>query len=146
MLPLTVFWSVGQEVTNHQGYSVRDPHPHSHITHCHYPHNIPTHILIHTFTTNTHSCITHHHYYHIHTYFKPMHSDFSWSPCDYTLAYWVPELGQIPAKIIILEMPSRNELTTKSRHFISEVNLIFKILLPLFLSLNAPSDDTFTVR
>ncbi|XP_064406154.1 eukaryotic translation initiation factor 3 subunit B-like [Halichondria panicea] len=51
------------------------------------------------------------------------HSDFSWSPRDYNLAYWVPEHGQIPAKIIVLEMPSRNELSTKSRHLVSEFKL-----------------------
>ena len=51
------------------------------------------------------------------------HSDFSWSPRDYNLAYWVPEHGQIPAKIIVLEMPSRNELSTKSRHLVSEVHV-----------------------
>ena len=49
-------------------------------------------------------------------------SDFSWSPKEYRIVYWVPEMGQIPAKIIIVEIPSRKEISTKSRHLVSDVS------------------------
>ena len=48
--------------------------------------------------------------------------DFLWCPTENKIAYWVPELGQIPAKIIIVEIPSRKELSTKNRHLVSEVS------------------------
>ena len=46
--------------------------------------------------------------------------DFSWSPTDNKIAWWVPGRDSIPAKITI-EMPSRKEVSTKSRHEVSEV-------------------------
>jgi len=49
-------------------------------------------------------------------------SDFLWSPKEYRIFYWVPEMGQIPAKIIIVEIPSRKEISTKSRHLVSDVS------------------------
>lgn len=39
------------------------------------------------------------------------------------IAYWVPEQGQIPAKIIVVEIPSRKEVSTKNRHLVSEVHV-----------------------
>ena len=47
--------------------------------------------------------------------------DFSWSPTDNKIAYWVPGRDSIPAKITIIEIPSRKEISTKSRHDVSEV-------------------------
>ena len=47
--------------------------------------------------------------------------DFLWCPTEYKIAYWVPEQGQIPAKIIVVEIPSRKEISTKNRHLVSEV-------------------------
>lgn len=35
--------------------------------------------------------------------------DFSWSPSDNYLAYWVPEQNNIPARVTIISMPSRVE-------------------------------------
>ena len=35
--------------------------------------------------------------------------DFSWSPTDNKIAYWVPGRDSIPAKITIIEIPSRKE-------------------------------------
>ena len=49
--------------------------------------------------------------------------DFLWCPTEHKIAYWVPELGQIPAKIIVVEIPSRKEVSTKNRHLVSEVSL-----------------------
>ena len=47
--------------------------------------------------------------------------DFLWCPSEHLIAYWIPEQGQIPAKIIVVEIPSRKELSTKNRHLVSDV-------------------------
>ena len=47
--------------------------------------------------------------------------DFSWSPTDHMIAYWVPDRDSIPAKITIIGIPSRKDICTKSRHDVSEV-------------------------
>ena len=44
-----------------------------------------------------------------------------WSPADNLIAYWVPEQNEIPTKIIIIEIPSKQEISTKSRHLVSDV-------------------------
>ena len=55
---------------------------------------------------------------------------FSWSPTDNKIAYWVPGRDSIPAKITIIEIPRalltmsvlvQKEISTKSRHDVSEV-------------------------
>ncbi|XP_046491098.1 eukaryotic translation initiation factor 3 subunit B [Neodiprion pinetum] len=40
--------------------------------------------------------------------------DFSWSPTDNVLAYWVPEDKDVPARVTLLEIPSRNEIRNKN--------------------------------
>jgi len=39
---------------------------------------------------------------------------FSWSPSDPILAYWVAEDKDVPARVVIMEIPSRNELRVKN--------------------------------
>jgi len=39
---------------------------------------------------------------------------FSWSPKDPILAYWVAEDKDVPARVCLLEIPSRNELRVKN--------------------------------
>jgi len=39
---------------------------------------------------------------------------FSWSPRDNILAYWVAEDKDVPARVVLLEIPSRNELRVKN--------------------------------
>lgn len=36
--------------------------------------------------------------------------DFSWSPTDNILAYWVAEDDNVPARVVLVEIPSRNEI------------------------------------
>ena len=60
-------------------------------------------------------------------FFMTHHRDFSWSPMDNKIAFWVPGKDSIPAKITIMDIPSRKEICTKSRHDVSEVmGLIFR--------------------
>ena len=58
--------------------------------------------------------------YNIHIYH--IYRDFVWSPCDNLISFWVPEQNEIPSKIIIIRIPSREEVSTKSRHLVSDVS------------------------
>jgi translation initiation factor 3 subunit B len=40
--------------------------------------------------------------------------DFSWSPTENILAYWVAEDKDVPARVMLLEIPSRNEVRVKN--------------------------------
>lgn len=40
--------------------------------------------------------------------------DFSWSPSDNYLAYWVPEQNNIPARVTIISMPARAEMCVRN--------------------------------
>lgn len=40
--------------------------------------------------------------------------DFSWSPTDNIIAYWVPEESNTPARVTLIEIPSRNELCVRN--------------------------------
>merc|ERR1712242_573635 len=40
--------------------------------------------------------------------------DFSWSPTENTLAYWVAEDKDVPARVTLVEIPSRNEVRVKN--------------------------------
>eukprot|EP00127_Corallochytrium_limacisporum_P003623 Clim_evm11s151 gene=Clim_evmTU11s151 len=40
--------------------------------------------------------------------------DFSWSPTDNIIAYWVPELDNNPARVVTMSIPSRQELRVKN--------------------------------
>ncbi|XP_065899140.1 eukaryotic translation initiation factor 3 subunit B-like [Dysidea avara] len=53
----------------------------------------------------------------------PSIKDFSWSPTDNTIAYWVPEIGQIPAKVTLIEIPSRNEIRTKNLFLVQDCRM-----------------------
>lgn len=39
--------------------------------------------------------------------------DFSWSPTQNTLAYWVAEENSVPARVVLIELPSKNEIRRK---------------------------------
>ena len=40
--------------------------------------------------------------------------DFTWSPTENILAYWVAEDKDVPARVTLLEIPSRNEVRVKN--------------------------------
>ncbi|XP_041363161.1 eukaryotic translation initiation factor 3 subunit B-like [Gigantopelta aegis] len=40
--------------------------------------------------------------------------DFSWSPTDNVMANWVPEMENVPARVSLIEIPSRKELCAKN--------------------------------
>lgn len=40
--------------------------------------------------------------------------DFSWSPTDNIIAYWVAEETEVPAKVTLIEIPRKREIRTKN--------------------------------
>lgn len=51
--------------------------------------------------------------------------DFKWSPVSNILAYSTPEEGDAPARVAILEIPSRRELRQKALYSVSGIKLIW---------------------
>lgn len=51
--------------------------------------------------------------------------DFAWSPVANILAYSTPEEGDAPARVSILEIPSRRELRQKALYSVSGITLIW---------------------
>lgn len=48
---------------------------------------------------------------------------FSWSPTDPILAYWTPEVKDSPARVTLLEIPSRKEIRQKALFSVSSIML-----------------------
>lgn len=71
--------------------------------------------------------------------------DFSWSPADNKIAYWVPGRDSIPAKITIIEIPSRKEVCTKSRHDVSEVRTYVCMRACVSVCIFPPPDRLYLV-
>ncbi|MEQ2181025.1 translation initiation factor eIF-3b like protein [Goodea atripinnis] len=44
----------------------------------------------------------------------PIFKDFSWSPGDNILAFWVPEDKDIPARVTLMQLPSRQEIRVRN--------------------------------
>ena len=44
----------------------------------------------------------------------PSCRDFSWSPGDNVIAYWVPEDKDIPARVTLSQMPTREEIRVRN--------------------------------
>lgn len=40
--------------------------------------------------------------------------DFSWSPGDNIIAFWVPEDKDIPARVTLMQLPSRQEIRVRN--------------------------------
>jgi translation initiation factor 3 subunit B len=49
--------------------------------------------------------------------------DFFWSPTDSTLAYWAPESTNCPARVSLVEIPSRVEIRQKNLFNVSDCKL-----------------------
>jgi len=44
----------------------------------------------------------------------PHISDFEWSPSSNLIAYWVREEKTVPARVVLMELPSKNEIRSKN--------------------------------
>lgn len=49
--------------------------------------------------------------------------EFAWSPTDDVIAFWVPEDKDSPARVTLMEIPSRKEIRVKNLFNVSEVIL-----------------------
>ena len=48
--------------------------------------------------------------------------DFSWSPSQNIIAYWVPEDDNSPARVCLMELPSRKEIRVKNLFNVHDVS------------------------
>ena len=58
--------------------------------------------------------------------------DFSWSPDQKFIAYWVPEDKDAPARVCIMEMPARTEIRVKNLFNVHDVSILVITMLDLF--------------
>lgn len=49
--------------------------------------------------------------------------DFSWSPTDNVIAYWVAEDKDVPARVILLEIPNRAEIRSKNLFSVADCKI-----------------------
>lgn len=49
--------------------------------------------------------------------------DFEWSPDSNIISYWVPELEACPARVCLIEIPSRNELRVRNLFNVADCKL-----------------------
>ena len=54
--------------------------------------------------------------------------DVAWSPKDHTLSYWTPESGNIPARVSLVSIPSRELLRTKNLFGVLDCKLYWQSL------------------
>ncbi|KAJ3371648.1 Translation initiation factor 3 subunit b [Kappamyces sp. JEL0680] len=52
--------------------------------------------------------------------------DFSWSPTDTLISYWTPEIGNIPARVTLINIPTRNIVRTKNFFGVIECKLYWQ--------------------
>jgi translation initiation factor 3 subunit B len=67
---------------------------------------------------------------------------FYWSPCDHTISYWTPEEGNIPARVTLQKVPSREIIRTKNLFNVLGVfpsNSVQTLLAPARRVLGGPS-------
>ncbi|KAJ3384809.1 Translation initiation factor 3 subunit b [Lobulomyces angularis] len=51
---------------------------------------------------------------------------FEWSPSEPILSYWTPELAQIPARVTIMKIPSREIIRTKNLFNVIDCKLVWQ--------------------
>ena len=49
--------------------------------------------------------------------------DFEWSPDQNIISYWVPEVDACPARVSLIEIPSRNELRIRNLFNVADCKL-----------------------
>jgi len=49
--------------------------------------------------------------------------DFSWSPTDNIIAYWTSEENDLPARVTLIEVPSRNSLCIKNLFTVADCKM-----------------------
>ena len=55
---------------------------------------------------------------------SPLHfRDFSWSPTDNIISYWVPEERDTPARVTLIDIPSRKQLCMKNLFTVADCKM-----------------------
>lgn len=54
--------------------------------------------------------------------------DFTWSPTQNVIAYWVPEDNNAPARVCIMEIPSRREIRVKNLFNVHDVSTYCRVV------------------
>eukprot|EP00128_Syssomonas_multiformis_P000462 Colp12_sorted_trinity150504_noHs@15252 len=49
--------------------------------------------------------------------------DFSWSPSDNYISFWVPEEGNNPARVTVMQIPERKEIRTKNLFHVNDCKM-----------------------
>jgi len=49
--------------------------------------------------------------------------EFSWSPTDNMIAYWVAENNEVPAKVSLMQMPSKEEVRSKNLFHVADCKI-----------------------
>jgi len=52
--------------------------------------------------------------------------DFAWSPTDHIISYWVPEGNNIPARVTLMEIPSKKEKRQQNLFNVTECKLYWQ--------------------
>ena len=52
-----------------------------------------------------------------------LNRDFAWSPTDSIISYWTCEEGDMPARVTLIEIPSRVHLCTKNLFGVADCKL-----------------------
>jgi len=52
-----------------------------------------------------------------------LNRDFAWSPTDNIISYWTCEEGDMPARVTLIEIPSRAALCTKNLFGVADCKL-----------------------
>lgn len=60
--------------------------------------------------------------------------EFYWSPSENTISFWTPEEGNIPARVTLIKVPSREILRTKNLFNVTQVNFFIKKLVQIVLA------------
>jgi len=53
-------------------------------------------------------------------------SDFQWSPADNIFAFWTPEVGNTPARVALMEVPSKQEIRQKPMFNVQDIRLMWQ--------------------
>jgi len=62
-------------------------------------------------------------YYYYNIYCCRVSRDFAWSPTDNIISYWTCEEGDMPARVTLIEIPSRQTLCTKNLFGVADCKL-----------------------
>ena len=50
-------------------------------------------------------------------------TDFAWSPTDDIISYWTPEHKDVPARVTVIELPSRKSLCIKNLFTVADCKM-----------------------